>query len=343
MMDSLSVHMRISTLTPSNEDVNARRATVEELHTAWSKVADVSAILVKVGMIADALGGDGRPHHDLGEEVQNVLQKHASAYLYEEQPLDVGICAGMAVMSILRTNPVTLGWTGADVYSNALWAALSFQPPLEAAKRERLRGEVLAAARDRSRASAEKCRERNAVPDVSELTVTIVDGGKPTTNFKRATSATIEALRRNATLDREEIDFLWWVQLNRSRILGRAVSAMDEPLRLVSLAIEAATHLRRLPADVHYELVLRTVDKDPELDLKELTRVIGDDRAQLVGSFDAARAARHPSVFPLLNTLVTGQMEVVGADRKQKASAWAAQALLEAGLCRMSLQGLVKL
>ena len=125
--------------------------------------------------------------------------------------------------------------------------------------------------------------------------------------------------------------------------LGRATSAMKEPLRLVALAIEAAVHLRRLPADLHYELVLRTVDKDPELDLKELTKVIGEDRAKLVEAFETDRAVRHSSVFPLLNALTSGQIDVAGAGRKRKTSDWAAQALLEAGLCRMCHQGLVKL
>lgn len=341
-MDNLPVHIRISTLTPSNEDVDARRATIGELSAAWMKVNDTGAILAKAGMVADALGGDGRPHHDLGTEVQGALQKHASAYLYEEKPLDVGICAGMAVLSIFRGTPGTHGWTTPDVFSNALWAALSFQPQLAEEKREKLRREVLIEARERSQSSAEKARERIIVPDVGELNVTIAESAKPTTNFKKATAATIEALRRNAALDREEIDFLWWVQLNRSRLLDRAASAMDEPLRLVSMAIEAAVHLRRLPADLHYELVLRTVDKDPELYLKDLMTTIGDDRTKLVASFDASIAARHPSVFPLLNTLATEQIDVAGAERKRKASEWAAQALLEAGLCRMC-RGLVKL
>lgn len=342
-MDNLPMHMRISTLTPSNEDVDARRATIGELSAAWIEVTDIDEILAKAGMVADALGGDGRPHRDLGTEVQAALQNHASAYLYEEKPFDVGICAGMAIMSILRGTPGTHGWTVADVYSNALWAALSFQPPLKAEKRDKLRSEVLTGVRDRSRASAERVRERIDVPDVGELNVIIAEGAKPTTNFKKATAATIEVLRRNAALDREEIDFLWWVQLNRSRLLGRAASAMDEPLRLVAMAIEAALHLRRLPADLHYELVLRTVDEDPELDLKELTKVVGEDRAKLVRGFDADRAARHPSVFPLLNTLATGHIDVAGAKRKRKASDWAAQALLEAGLCRMCREGLVNL
>ena len=341
-MDNLPVHMRISTLTPSNEEVNASRATIAKLSSAWGKITDLGAILAKAGMVADALSGDGRPHHDLGTEVQAALQKHASAYLYEERPFDVGICAGMAVLSILRSTPSTHGWTTSDVFSTAMWAALSFQPRLAEDKRERLRSEVLTEARDHSRASAEKVRERIDVSDLGELIVTITEGEKPTTNFKKATAATIDALRRNAALDREEIDFLWWVQLDRTRLLGRATNAMDEPLRLVALAIEAAVHLRRLPADLHYELVLRTVDKDPELDLKELTKVMGEDRAKLVVSFDAGLVAQHPSVFPLLNTLATGQVDVTGAERKRKASEWAAQALLEAGLCRMC-RWLVKL
>lgn len=341
-MDNLPVHMRISTLTPSNEEVNASRATIAKLSAAWGKITDLGAILAKAGMVADALGGDGRPHHDLGTEVQAALQKHASAYLYEERPFDVGICAGMAVLSILRSIPGTHGWTTPDVFSTSMWAALSFQPRLADDKRERLRREVLTEARDRSQASAEKVRDRIDVADLGELIVTITEGEKPTTNFKKATAATIDALRRNAALDREEIDFLWWVQLDRSRLLGRATSAMDEPLRLVALAIEAAVHLRRLPADLHYELVLRTVDKDPELDLRELTRVIGEDRSKLVTSFDSGLVAQHPSVFPLLNTLATGQVDVAGAERKRKASEWAAQALLEAGLCRMC-RGIVKL
>ena len=343
-MDNLPVHMRISTLTPSNDDVDARRAAIGELSAAWGKVSDVNAILGKAGLIADALGGDGRPDHDLGTEVQGALQNHASAYLYEESPLDVGICAGMAVVSILGSTPTANGgWTIPDVFSNALWAALSFQPQLADEKREKLRREVLTEARERSQASAEVVRERVMVPELGELTVTIADGAKPTTNFKKATTATIEAIKRNAALDREELDFLWWVQLNRSRLLGRPVAAMDEPLRLVALGIEAAGHLRRLPADLHYELVLRTVDEDPELDLKELIEGMGDDRAKLAASVDVARAARHPAVFPLLDALATGRVDVPGAKQKRKASEWAAQALLEAGLCRMCQYGLGKL
>lgn len=338
-MDNLPVHIRITSLTPTNEDVDARRAAIGELSSAWAKITDLGEILNKAEMIADSLGGDGQPYEDLGLEVQEALQKHASAFLYTESPLDVGVCAGAAALSILGGSPGTGGWTTTDVYSNILWSALAFQPTLAEEKREKLRREVLDLAQQRSRSAADKARERTVVPEMGDLIVTIADGAKPTTTFKKATGATIEALRRNAALDREELDFLWWVQLNRSRLLKRPISGMAEPLRLVTSGIEAASHLRRLPADLHYDLVLRTVDDDPELDLKELIEAIGDDRKLLAASFNATRVSAHSSVFPLLHALATGEVDATGAEEKRNASTWGGRALLEAGLSRMCDNG----
>lgn len=343
-MDNLPVHMRITSLTPSNDDVDARRATITELSETWGKISDVNELLTKAAMIADSLGGDGQPSEPLGLEVQEVLQKSASAYLYLEKPLDVGVCAGMAALSIMSDAPGTSGWIIADVYSNVLWSALAFQPELGEEKREKLRREVLDRAQDRSRASADRARERAAVPDLGDIAITVTPETLKTTNtFKKATSATIDALRRNAVLDREELDFLWWIQLNRSRLLQKPLGSMAEPVRLVASGIEAATHLRRLPANLHYDLVLRTVDEDPELDLKELVEAIGDDGALLAKSFNATRAAAHASVFPLLHALATEGIGVSGAEVRRKASEWAGRALLEAGLMRICDNGALKL
>jgi hypothetical protein len=342
-MDNLPLHMRISVLTPTNDDVDARRAAINELSATWSKISNVPQILNKAGAIADSLGAEGEPYADLGMEIQEAVQPHASAFLYEESPLDVGVCAGMAALSILAPEPGGHGWTTADVYSNALWSALSFQPTLAAEKREKLRREVLTSAQNRSRASARQARERSVVPDAGDLAVTVPPEGKVTTTFKKAIAATIEALRSNAALDREELDFLWWVQLDRSRLLNRSARSIPEPLRLVSLGIEAAGHLRRLPADIHQDIVCRSVEEDGELDLNELIESIGDDRLKLAESFNVSRAAGHNEVFPLLNALATGETDVPGADQKRSASTWGGRALLEAGLSRMCDTGVVKL
>ncbi|KIY16316.1 GTPase-associated system all-helical protein GASH [Pseudomonas amygdali] len=342
-MENIAVHMRVSGVAVTNEDVSSRRTAASSLGGKWGKETTVGSILAKSAEVAEALGGDGIPSVALGNEVQAAIQKKSEAFLYEERPLEVGVCAGMAVVSIISDQPQGVGWTTPDVYAAALWCALSFQPVLEDGRREKLRDEVLRAARDWAGGAAEKARERHAVPDPLVLTVTLDAESVATSNFKEALGQTVESLRRNAALDREELDFLWWAQLSRSRLLDRQLSAINEPTRILAAGIEAASMLRRLPCQVHREVVLRTLDEDPELNLEELLEALGEDRTVLGTPYIKGSPASYPSVFPLLNALATGEIEQNGAYVKRRVSEWGGRALLEAGFSRMISQGAMKL
>lgn len=346
-MNNLSVHMRISGVTVNDDDVNSRNAAVTKLATAWGKEKTVSKIVSKAAEVAQALGGDGSPSTALGVEIQAAIQKKSSSFLYEERPLDVGICAGMAMMSILSAPQTNHGgWTAHDVYATALWSVLAYQPVLEAERRENLRREVLGEAERWAMESAQKARQRITVPDPSAIELSIGEGSVVMNNVKDAMAATIEALRRNAALDREELDFLWWAQLGRSRLLNKQLSAIAEPTRIVAAGIEGSTMLRRLPCEVHRELTLRTLDQDPELDLTELLATIGDDRIALGAAFVEGVVSSDPTVFPLLHALTTGEISEGnkdGASIKRPMSEWGGRALLEAGFARMATQGVGKL
>lgn len=339
MADSIPVHLRITGLAPSNEDVDSRRAAVANLATAWGKLKTVDAIIKKATETSRSLGGDGRPSEEFGAEIEVAVQKYASAFLFSERPLEVGVCAGMAAVSLLNSEPGGSGWTVIDIYSNALWSALAFQPVLADAKRENLRREVMEMAQRRSIDSAEKARERMDVAEPIDLIVA-AEEGKFTTNFKKAAMDALSALRRNAMLDREEIDFLWWSQLNRSRLLAKPLVKIKESTRLVAAGIEASTHLRRLPAQVHRDLVLRTSDEDPELDLAELLVEIAEERVALSSSVNTAMVSAHPAVFPLLSAILLGSAECEGASKKRAASDWGSRALLEASLSRLASTGM---
>ncbi|HDV6370367.1 TPA: GTPase-associated system all-helical protein GASH [Burkholderia cepacia] len=341
MSDNIPVHLRITGLVPSNDDVDSRRAAVTSLAKAWGKISNVNQIVGKAAAIAASLGGDGVPAVDFGTEIQVAVQKHASAFLYAERPLEVGVCAGMAAVSMMSSVPGDHGWKIVDVYTNALWSSLGFQSALKDDKRENLRREVYDRALQRSLESAERARERQSVAEPVDLVVTIAEEDKATTNFQTAAMNTIAALRRNAALDREEIDFLWWSQMSRSKLLNRPLAKIAEATRLVAMGIEASSHLRRLPAQVHRELVLRTTDSDPKLDLAELLAEIGDDRAALASGVHQQSVTAYPTVFPLLNAIVTGALDCEGAKEKRLASAWGARALLESALSRMMNMGLL--
>ncbi len=338
-MENIAVHMRISSVTVNDSDVDSRRAAAISLAASWGKERTISNIVSKAKDVADALGGDGSPSSELGDEVQVAIQKKASSFLYEERPLDVSICAGMAMVSMLSGSTGIGGWTTYDVYAVALWSALAYQPALESQRREKLRREVLDAAANWVATTAEKARERVDVPDPSVLKISIDAGNVVSSNFKEAMTSTVEALRRNATLDREELDFLWWAQLNRSRLLKKPLSAIVEPTRIIAIGIEGAEMLRRLPCEVHCEIVLRTLDLDPELDLPELLAAIGDDREILSAAFIKEHVVGRPTVFPLLHALATGDSTGSGALLKRNVSEWGKRALLEAGFANLISHG----
>ncbi|NWA70574.1 hypothetical protein HX775_01340 [Serratia proteamaculans] len=342
-MDNLARHMRISGITVTDSEVDSRKAAAKNLVTIWGKDNKIGSIVATAADIAEALGSDGRLSPALGEKVQAAIQKKSPSFLYEERPIDVSVCSGMAMVSLLNTNPGITGWLIKDVYAIALWSTLSYQPIVENTKHEDLRREVLNSATNWSMASADNARERTDVPDPTDLKITIDDDSTATSNFKEAMNGTIEALRRNAVLDREELDFLWWAQLGRSRLLKKQLSELAEPIRIVVAGIEGAKILRRLPCEVHREIVLRTLDQNPKLDLTELLAAIGDERTALSTAFDSDEILSHPTVFPLLHALHTGQIDQIGASLKRSVSEWGERALLETTFSRMLSLGISKI
>lgn len=341
-MKNMAVHMRISRVDPSDADVDSRQSAATALAAKWGKEKESSAIITRAVDIAAALGGNGKPSTTLGNEVQTAIQKKSSSYLFDERPLDVGVCAGMAMVSILESRG-TGDSLASHVYAVALWSALAYQPVLEDEKRESLRSEVLEAARGYATDAAEKSRERGVVPDPSAVEIELGEDNVITNNVEKAVSPAIDVLRRNAALDGEELDFLWWAQLGRSRLLNKQLSALAEPIRILAAGIEGAEMLRRLPCQVHHELVLRTLDKDPELDLAGILTAIGDDRNAFSAAIIKVQNPAHPSVFPLLHALTTGETSQSGSSVSRRVSEWGGRALLEVAFAKMLSKGTIKL
>ena len=343
-MSTLANHMRITGLQVTNDEVDSRSAAIKALRISWGKITTVDNIFLKAVDVAAALGGDGVPSDVLGKEVEVAVQKKASAFLYATRPLDVGIVAGMVATEIVSVAPGDSGWLIADVWAAALWSALSFQQPLVDEKREALRMFVLHAARDRSTAGAEKARERVIVPDFGAVTLVAGSEAEFGEAIKAATGPTIEALRRNAALDREELDFLWWAQLRRSRLLKRPLDAIDEVARVVAAGIEGAAYLRRMPCEVHREIVLRTIDINPTVTLAGVLAALKGDRETLAAVFANRLPAGGTTLFPLLDAIIRGEaVDSSAAKLDRSAEDWGARALLEAALVNMRSAGPRKL
>jgi hypothetical protein len=339
-MSDMAVHLRITGLSVSNEDVDFRLAAAKALKGSWQKTTDVQRILAKAADVAHALGGSGVPSQPLGTEVQGAVQKAgASAFIYEDRPLEVGIVAGEAARQIVSMIPGDTGWYVADVWAIGLWLALSYQPPLSDPKRETLRTTLLEAARTRSVAGSEAARIRTTVENFGSVSAPADDPNAFQVSFQKATTATIDALRRNAALDREELDFLWWSQATESRLLKQQYGALNDATRAVTRALEAANQLRRLPADVHRDVALNSIANDQNFTLPGLLTELRDHRARLAEGYVGSMAIAIPAVFPLINALVTEKIDMNGSELERRTSEWGARALLEAAIIKVAAQG----
>lgn len=339
-MTNMAVHLRISNLQVSNEDVDSRKAAATTLAAKWGKSKPVNELVMRASRIAAALGGDGKAPPELASEVEAVIQESgASAFLAAERPMDIGICAGMAMVELFGRPPGTDGWQVPDFLAMALWSALGFQPQLQESKREDLRQQVLEAAQVRCVTSAELARVRSIVPEVPDVAVAAGEETKAIGALRKAVSSSLAALVRNAALDREELDFLWWAQSNSSRLLKRPLADLAEPVRFVVRALEASGHLRRLPCDVHRDLVLGPAQGTVEMTLEELVSAVGPDRVTVGEQFASSIAASAPTVFPLVSALVAGGAPVPGAEQKRSSREWGERALVEAGLLHMISNG----
>lgn len=338
-MKSLALHMRISTLSPTDDEVDSRREAGTALASAWTKPKGTAAAIERAQQVAAALWCDSPPS-TLAAEVEAAVQVHSSSFLASSRPFEVGICAAVAVSGMLDSKVNVEGFSQVDVFATALWSALSFQPQVQDAKREAMRVEILERVQARAIEASDLSRARAVVEDFGAFAVLDGDEAKTAANFKKATGDTIKALRRNAALDREEIDFLWWTLVARSRVLKKPLQSIDEPVRAVVAGIEAAQYLRRLPCEVHRELVLRGLEVNPSLNLNGLIAALGESREKVAAAFSGpGYVTARPLVFPLLNAINTGVVDADGASIVRPSEEWGARALLEAGLLRLMVVG----
>ncbi|WP_419685099.1 GTPase-associated system all-helical protein GASH [Burkholderia theae] len=334
-MSIMAKYSRMFWAEPTDADVAARNRSVEKLRVVFEALNSRAAIGVAAALV-DALAGAELPV-DLSKTVEKAISDESPAFQMSGHELQGAVCAAVAALDFAREAPLTArGWTSADAMAAALWSGLALQSPLENAFVEALRRELHDACRDRVRAVSRQARERQDVPDVGKLTISENEpvGARAQTAYKRATEPVIKALKENAELDREEIDFLWWALGDHSGLFDCPLGKKAPFSRAIAVGIEGASKLRRLPSDGHRHVVLRQIGESESLTLEGLVGKLGEDKAQLARSFAGTWAMALPSIFPLINALpVDAQLREssVSLDARD----WGTRALLEAAIIHL--------
>ena len=145
-------------------------------------------------------------------------------------------------------------------------------------------------------------------------------------NSSSDTLSTVNALRLNAALDREEINLLWWVLGGVSEIFSRPLQTLSPEVRAVTTGIEIGALMSALPTQSHRNLVLRGIkDADP-FPLPKLLEALAADRLVVADSLkDESLIDRAPLVFPLLSAVRSGEGTGRCADVPRRLSEWGAR------------------
>jgi len=334
-MSIMAKHSQIIWAQPTDIDVAARNKAVATLHTLLSQLSTRGAISA-AGAIVDTFCGKPLPE-TLAGKVQTAISDESPAFVLEGNELQGTVCLAVAALAVVRQDAVgNAVWSSADALAAALWSGLTFQNQVQNTKVEELRQELLGACRDRVAAVAKEARARHDVPDVGTLTIPESDaaGTRANNAYRRATAPVIAALKNNQELDREEIDFLWWVISDYSDVLGCPLEAKDPATRAVAAGLEGSKMLRRLPGDGFRHAVLRCIGETDSLSLPALLAAVGEDRARLAEAADPLLPSTLPTVFPLLSALFS---DAHAADQSAALDArgWGARALLEASIIAM--------
>ena len=227
---------------------------------------------------------------------------------------------------------VSEGWGAADVLATALWSGGSFLPANPDPKIEEFRSQAIAAAQQRILKSSLETRIRHKVPEFGQFGDEILDAER----FSAATAGTIDALRYNAALDREELDILWWVLAATSSVLEKPVALLSPATRAITTGIELGALLRGLPGQSHRNLSVRNVEEAEPLSLAGVVDALGVDRPTLAASFESeVLVDGAASVFPLLNAIRAGSSALAGAEVRRSLKEWCARALLERAVLRV--------
>jgi hypothetical protein len=338
-MSVMAKYVRIFWLEPKDEDVIRRNAAVKAIQS-WITTFDGwwSAIQL-ASALADAVA-DGKARDTFALEVEKaIVDAGSAAFVRDDNDLEVIVIALVAALDLVRRDPVGLTWTPVDALAAALWSALSFQTPVPQETVELLRQELLIAARERTMLIAERSRARMPIPEVGLLQIpeNLPTGTRANTAYKKATEPLVKALRENAELDREEIEFLWWKIEDWSEVLNAPLSGAEPLIRAVVAGFDGAAKLKRLPASGHRNVVLRGVPAGNPSTLIGALAALGDHCATLAKSIDAPQVARSSTVFPLLAAISSGDTNRPGADIEREAREWGARALIEYGIFQVAM------
>ena len=329
--------VRIFEPDPSDDFVAKRKTAIRQLKTLFLKQSNARKLMNLASETFGVFQDPPMVPKSHARAIEGAIKKQSESFVRDGRELEISVCAMIAVVHAIQGDgKVSEGWAIADVLAMAVWSGASFLPTNPEPKLEELRSQAIAAAKQRVLGSSLDTRARRSVPEFGQFGDDALDAEA----FGKATGATIDALRYNAALDREELDMLWWVLGDTSNVLEKPLASLSPETRAIVSGIELGALLRGLPGQSHRNLCTRGVGEAEPMTLPGVLEALGDDRMTLAASFaNETLVDEVASVFPLLNGIRAGSSALAGSKVVRPLKEWCARALLERAVLRVQYPG----
>ncbi|WP_125380977.1 GTPase-associated system all-helical protein GASH [Burkholderia cenocepacia] len=336
MLDT-AIHVRIFDPNPSDDLVTKREEAISALAETFGAMKNVDQLLDLVDALAAGIQTGGIAGL-LAADIEATVKLSSPAFIHEGNELQTLVCALLAAGKAVKRQPAGENWfTTSSVIAAGLWLALSYAGPDDQPKLDRLCTLAHDLARDHIAAVAESSRQRVKIPVADVVWPDSATKPNVEAAIKEGLNDTIDALRKNAVLDREEIDILWWALGDFSSLLNERLSSAPIIPAALAAAIELGRKLRRPPANAHNHLVLRYVRQHAPITLPQLLESIESVRERFAfPASTVARVKRCPHVFPVLSAIAGAPASKYGNGAARPLSAWCTRALAESAIVHLS-------
>lgn len=338
-MSLMAKHSRIFWPDPQDEQVRRLNAAVTEVQV-WVKSLSPASSAIKLAAAFAKAFESGTAEDTLAQAVEKAIVKSGSdAFVRDGNDLQILVVAVVAALDLVRRDEAGEdGWGAVDAFAAACWSALSFQATVEKEGLEALRVELLSAVRERVAEVAEGSRVRVTVPEVGLLHIpdSTPTNSRSKTAFRTAVEPLVKALRENAELDREEIDFLWWRLSDWSGVLEKPLSVLSDVNRAVYSGLECGSMLRRPPSSGHRNIALQGISNENSFTLAQLVDELEVEHEKLLALMNTDDVTAAAEVYPLLNSILSNNVEAFGSAISRTTRDWGGRALLESSVLQLN-------
>jgi hypothetical protein len=308
----------------TDDYLERRQKAVSAIATKWRRPFSETVALKRAEEIAQALTKmtEGSLPDSLRADVVQIIRDKALTFEdTDSATLEIRVCTAAALSDYLE-KPAQID--AAPTFTDALVTATEFvAPPVDAALIA-LWSQIMRQLAAETEEDAQYARQRLDTD---------------TSDPERA----VARLAKNAKLDREEINILWWALNDWSVLAGARFSSLTPAAHVVLAPLELASLMTVPAGEAHRDLAFRNLTKPTaEVGLKDIAN-LDNLKVQVANALAAAETlvVSHPRVFPVVRALLAGTSEDaeaawnelgLDAEVKKPAAHWAAVLMRELSL-----------